>query len=297
MLSPTPMSFKPNPPEPASLPALTGFGVVEARGPDAAAFLQAQTMNDVAALAAGHWHWNGLLTPKGRVIALFALARLAADRFLLVLPDVPADEFAAALRRFVFRRKVVLDHETGLVATAGPAPADGLPPDALREDGARVVLDWSGDAARRALWLLPAGDPALAPAGAGSDHAWTRADLAHGLPRLPASQREAWTPQMLSLERLGAFSLSKGCYPGQEIVARTHYLGQAKRGLARLRGEGLSAGLELRSGDTPVGTVACALPDGSEALAIVSADCPATLSSDAGDCLREPLAGGLRRPA
>lgn len=297
MLSPTPMSFKPNPPAPASLPVLSGFGIVEAMGPDAAAFLQAQTMNDVVALAPGRWQWNGLLTPKGRLVALFALARLAEDRFLLVLPDVPAEEFAAALRRFVFRRKVVLRHETGLVAAAGPAPVDELAPDAVRADDARIVLDWSGDATRRGLWLLPADDPALAPAGPASDEAWTRADLAHGLPRLPASQREAWTPQMLSLERLGAFSLSKGCYPGQEIVARTHYLGQAKRGLVRLRGQGLAPGLELRAGDTPVGTVACASADGSEALAVLSADSPATLSSEAGDCHREPLAGGLRRPA
>lgn len=297
MLSPTPMSFKPIPPEPASLPALSGFGIVEAQGPDAAAFLQAQTMNDVAALAPGHWHWNGVLTPKGRVVALFALARLADDRFLLVLPDMAAAEFAGWLHRFVFRRKLALRHDTGLVAAAGPAPDDDLPAHVLRMHGPAQVLDWSGELGRRGLWLLPSTDPALAPAGAGSDEAWLRADLAHGLPRLPDSQREAWTPQMLSLERLGAFSLTKGCYPGQEIVARTHYLGQAKRGLVRLQGQGLVAGAGLRAGDTPVGTVACATADGSEALAVVSADSPGALSSDAGPCAGQPLAGGLRRPA
>lgn len=296
MLSPTPMSFKPNPPSPASLPALSGFGVVSAQGPDAAAFLQAQTMNDVAALAPGHWHWNGVLTPKGRVVALFALARVADDAFLLVLPDMPAAEFAAWLQRFVFRRKVVLRPAVDRVPAAGPAPDDGLPPDALRPDGPVLVLDWSGEAARRGLWLLPAGHPALAPADAATDEAWLRADLAQGLPRLPASQREAWTPQMLSLERLGAFSLSKGCYPGQEIVARTHYLGQAKRGLARLRGRGLAAGAEVRAGDTLAGTVACATADGAEALAVLSADGQGELSAGAGTCTREPLAAGLRRP-
>ena len=60
---------------------------------------------------------------------------------------------------------------------------------------------------------------------------WFAHDLHAGLPRLPASQREQWTPQQLSLERLHAFSVKKGCYPGQEIVARTHFLGKAKRGL------------------------------------------------------------------
>ena len=67
-------------------------------------------------------------------------------------------------------------------------------------------------------------------------HAGQAFDLEHGLPRLPASQAEHWTPQQLSLERLGAFSVKKGCYPGQEIVARTHFLGKAKRGLALLEG-------------------------------------------------------------
>ncbi len=60
---------------------------------------------------------------------------------------------------------------------------------------------------------------------------WAGAHLRAGIPRLPASQHDKWTPQQLSLDRLDAFSVKKGCYPGQEIVARTHFLGKAKRGL------------------------------------------------------------------
>ena len=67
--------------------------------------------------------------------------------------------------------------------------------------------------------------------GAADAQAWIEQDLRHGLPRLPVSQREAWTPQMLSLQRLRAYSLSKGCYPGQEPVARLHYRGHPNRGL------------------------------------------------------------------
>jgi len=66
---------------------------------------------------------------------------------------------------------------------------------------------------------------------------WRAEDLVHGLPRLDAAQSEQWTPQMLSLERLRAFSVRKGCYPGQEIVARTHFLGKQKRELVLLRGD------------------------------------------------------------
>jgi len=290
------MSFKPNSPLPSSLPALSGFGVVEATGPDAAAFLQAQTMNDVASLVPGRWHWNGLLTPKGRVVALFALLRCDPERFLLLAPDVPAAELASWLQRFVFRRKLALRHEDQPVAAAGPAPDGGLEADAAAVDGPVMVLDWSGDAARRGLWLLPPGAASLAPANEASDETWRGADLAHGLPRLGDGQREAWTPQMLSLERLGAFSLGKGCYPGQEIVARTHYLGQAKRGLARLQGEGLVAGAEVRAGDTPAGTIVCATRDAREGLAVLPVDTPAALSVDGHACRRIALADGLRRP-
>ena len=80
------MTFKTNL-EATRCPALAGFAVVEVEGRGAAAFLQAQSMNDVAALAPGRWQWNGLLTPKGRVMALFALACVADGRFLMVLPD------------------------------------------------------------------------------------------------------------------------------------------------------------------------------------------------------------------
>ena len=81
------MTFKTNL-EAARCPALAGFGVVSVEGRDAAAFLQSQSMNDVSALAPGRWQWNGLLTPKGRVIAIFALACVAQGRYLVVLPDL-----------------------------------------------------------------------------------------------------------------------------------------------------------------------------------------------------------------
>lgn len=289
------MSFKPNLAANACHP-LPGFGVLEVSGPDAAAFLQAQAMNDVTALAPGHWHWSGLLTPKGRVVVLFALVRLAPARFLLVLPDATAEELATRLQRFVFRSKVSLQ-PLAWVAAAGPAP-DGASADAVAGDAdTGLALDMGGEGGPRGLWLLPAGHAALAAPDAGVAAAWQAADLAHGLPRLPEDQREAWTPQMLSLERLGAFSLKKGCYPGQEIVARTHYLGQAKRELVRLGGEGLQPGQPVEAAGQAAGTVVCASGDGREALAVLAADAPAGLTAGGQPCQRLPLREGLRRPA
>lgn len=294
------MSFKQFP-CPDHCPALPGIGVLRAQGRDAAAFLQAQSMNDVSALAVGSWHWNGLLTAKGRVIFLFALARLTADGFVLVAPDAGADELRAHLQRFVFRSKLALE--------AGDAPVAAAAPGAGGEGGNQVLdggdgalgLDLSAEGGARVLWLLPPAHPALGPADQATTAAWRLADLAHGLPRLEPGQREAWTPQMLSLDRLGAFSLKKGCYPGQEIVARTHYLGEAKRGLRRLAAEGpLAEGAEVTGdGGQALGRLAsvAATRDGAEALAVL----PAGLADDAvlasaGGALRLlPLLPGLAR--
>ena len=91
--------------------------------------------------------------------------------------------------------------------------------------------------------------------------AWRQWDLRFGLPRLDASQQEQWTPQQLSLERLRAFSVSKGCYPGQEIVARTHFLGKAKRGLVALCAAApIPSDAEVELDGSPIGRVVSASP-------------------------------------
>lgn len=290
------MTFKTNLPA-ASCPALSGFTVLEVRGVDAAAFLQAQAMNDVAALVPGQWQWNGWLTPKGRVVALFALLRTAPDRLLAVLPDFPAAELQQRLQRFVFRSKLGLRVATDLVAAVGPVVVLPAPDRAGGSDEDGWALDFGGEDGARTLWLLPAGDPALSPPDDAVDRRWHAADLAHGLPRLPPEAVEAWTPQMLSLGRLSAFSLKKGCYPGQEIVARTHYLGQAKRVLVRLAGNGLNPGLAVDGAAGAVGNLVCVGADGREGLAVLAADAAdGPLSIGGEPCRPLPLLGGLARP-
>lgn len=295
MLSPAPMSFKPNP-APGTCPTLPDTGLLRVAGRDAAAFLQSQTMNDVNALVAGRWHWNGLLTPKGRVIALFALLREADDQFLMVLPDYAAADMAAHLKKFVFRSKLSLLPLEDWRACAGPAPSGPDRAVAAGDAGSGWVLDLSGDGAQRGLWLLPVGDPAITEPNPATTHAWRLADLAHGLPRLPAEQREAWTPQMLSLDRLAAYSLKKGCYPGQEIVSRTHYLGQAKRTMARLQADPAPpAGSPVLDGQgRELGTVVCA--QGDELLAVLATTPETGGLAAAGRALaRRELLNGLVR--
>jgi tRNA-modifying protein YgfZ len=300
MLSPGPVTFKAKPPV-QPLPSLATHGLLAVEGPDARAFLQAQLMNDVRSLDAGQWQWNGWLTAKGRVVALMALLCTTADRFVLVLPDFPARELQARLQRYVFRSKVTLSTLAEWTCAAqfddavvGDAPAEL----ATGDDTAGWRLDMSGTSDRRALWLLPPGSALAAPPDAVSSGRWFALDLAHGLPRLPPDGVEAWTPQMLSLERLRAFSLSKGCYPGQEIVARTHYLGKAKRGLALLEGEHFAPGQVLRdAAGVDVGQLACASPDGRLALGVVQREHEhGPLHAAENPVNARPLSTGLARP-
>jgi len=237
--------------------ALPDHDVLAIAGRDAVKFAHAQFMSDVAALAPGHWHWSGWLTPKGRVIALFALLKLDDETLWLLLPDLEAGELAARLRRFVFRSKLELQPRDDLHANGAFAGPERASDAAFARIGAAIELDMGGEGGPRRLRI----DAAPAPGDEDLQVAWSAFDLAHGLPRLQDPQRERWTPQQLSLERLRAFSVKKGCYPGQEIVARTHFLGQAKRGLVALRAAApVPPDAEVQLDGAAIGTVVSASP-------------------------------------
>lgn len=257
--------------------ALPGQSVLEISGRDAPAFMQAQCMNDLAPLTDGHWQWNGWLTPQGRVIALFALLRRDAETLWCVLPDADARALAEKLQRFVFRSKVKLtpldtchvgSFESPVIArgSAFAVPGEG-----------EVELDMGGEGSPRTLLIgcVPAHDDAA------SLTRWDATDLHHGLPRLASDAEPKWTPQQLSLDRLNAYSVKKGCYPGQEIVARTHFLGQAKRGLMLVETtQQVADGAHVSDGTRDIGTVISTA--GNLALAVASLDAaPASIDGHA----------------
>jgi folate-binding protein YgfZ len=210
-------------------------------GSDALPFVQAQVMSDAAALADGGWQWSGWLTPKGRLVAFFALVRVSASHWLAWLPAGGAEALRDRLQRFVFRSKVA-------VAAATGTPALGIWGDAVPQAGvdaasACLQLPDPGPGPSRRLWLFA--DPVDArPCPSHADDAlerrWRLADLQLGLPYVAAgaANSEQFVPAWLSLQRLDAFSVRKGCYPGQEIVARMHFLGQGKRSALRIHGPG-----------------------------------------------------------
>lgn len=279
--------------DPSHAFALPGYRVITLEGRDAEAFAHAQFMSDVKSLGLGQWHWSGWLTSKGRVTALFALLKLSAERIGLLLLDVEPEAFAATLRRYVFRSKVtILAAPHSYICGSFSASREALG-NAIAGDWDRAAeLDLGADGGPRMLRVVtdghvPVNDVALAR--------WTAFDFEHGLPRLPSSQLEQWTPQMLSLQRLRAFSINKGCYPGQEIVARTHFLGQAKRGLALLQADSpIAVGSEVRDGQQALGTVIST--QATLALAVLPLQRDATALSADGVAVRErPLLGGLAR--
>lgn len=276
---------------------LPGHRVLALTGRDAAAFAQAQCMNDVAALPDGHWHWNGWLTPKGRVVALFAVLRLDAQALWLLLPDADPGELAAQLRRFVFRSKVAIDPRPDLEASGAfraPAAARGNALAGAPDTG--LELDLGAAGGPRALRIAPAG---ATPTDAHFATRWAFADLAHGLPRLDATQSGEWTPHMLSLDRLRAFSIRKGCYPGQEIVARTHFLGQSKRGLALLESDApLATGADVHAADRAIGKVVSTASSEDRHLALAVLPLSrgeAPLTADGANVRETPLLDGLAR--
>ena len=157
--------------------------------------------------------------------------------------------------------------------------------------GDTLELDFGGNGGPRCLRIAATEavrDDALAAR-------WRGFDLQHGLPRLRGAQVEAWTPQQLSLDRLRAFSVKKGCYPGQEIVARTHFLGQVKRGLALFHAGGpVAEGASVEAEGRAIGTVACV--QGELALAVVPLDAPVAGLGAGGIVMSgAALLGGLAR--
>ena len=265
-------------------------------GPDALAFAQAQFANDVKLLSDGHWQWNCWLTPKGRVIAIFVLARINGTELLAVLPDVPATNFAQALSRFIFRRKVHIEACTDIKIAANFAS----PSQATGAHLAHVEDCWEFDVGNRTIprtWRL-APSAAVGDADAAMLARWKAVDLAFGLPRLDEPAREQWTPQQLSLERLHAFSMKKNCYPGQEIVARTHFLGKSKRGLALFSADiPPKPGEQLFDGDTQIGSIiSTALAPAAIALAVVSLEAmPGRPHAGQARLEPQPLIDGLAR--
>ena len=236
---------------------LASLGVLRVRGADTVSFLQGQLSNDLTLLCAGRSLLAGYHNPQGRVIALLRVLQLAPDDLLAVLPRELIGPVAQRLARFILRAKVKLADEspqwtvTGLMRApaSDPAAADALPADlngAARSEAALVVC--VAEQPSRWLQLRPAAHASAC--GGGTElptQAWRRLAVAAGEPQVYAATSEQFVAQMLNLDAIGAVAFDKGCYTGQEVIARAHYRGRVKRRLQRFVTRGAAL---LQPGDT-----------------------------------------------
>jgi hypothetical protein len=269
---------------------VTDLGLIAVAGADAAGFLHNQLTNDVEHLGSGEARLAGFCTPKGRLQATFLIWGDPEGTVWLQLPRAIQAPLQKRLSMFVLRAKARLrdaTEEDAVSAVIGIGGAKGesvlraqgfaLPaaPYALaRSERGTLIRLADAFGAPRYLWLASpdaatAALPALAADLAlGGNAAWHLAAIHAGVPQVTAATQEQFVPQMINLELLGGVNFRKGCYPGQEIVARSQYLGKLKRrtALASVENPAARAGDEVFSTadpDQPCGMVVNAAPNGA----------------------------------
>ncbi|MHB0918294.1 MAG: CAF17-like 4Fe-4S cluster assembly/insertion protein YgfZ [Thiobacillus sp.] len=222
---------------------LSQLGVIALRGEDTATFLQGQLTNDVRTLHADGAQWSGYCSPKGRLLGNFLMWRQGEDYCLQLSGDI-LPGVLKRLSMFIMRAKVqgrdasvenVRLAVAGKQALAAVTAAMGAVPDTamhaiageagqvIRVGDDKFVLSIAPERAA-AVWL--ALRESATPVGA---PVWDWLRLNAGIPMIVAATQEQFVPQMVNLEVIGGVSFQKGCYPGQEIVARSQYLGKLKR--------------------------------------------------------------------
>lgn len=306
---------------------LPHLGILRATGEEATKFLQSQLTNDFALLGSNQARLAAFCSAQGRMQASFIGVKLAADDVLLICSKDLLERTLKRLSMFVLRAKVKLSDATASFALFGLA-GDAVTTLAGADAAGPARTPWAcqsvgnahliqlhpavdGDArAPRALWLAPAGTPA--PAATSLRHEdWLWGEVLSGVATVSALTFEAFVPQMLNYESLDGINFKKGCYPGQEVVARSQFRGAIKRRAVRVHSPvPLSAGQDIFDAAEPeqaCGVVAQAaavpahhrqgaLPDGFDAIVVLqTAHAQAQLQTADGALLMpRPLPYALR---
>jgi len=291
---------------------LLAEGLILVSGEEAQTFLQGQLSNDVTEASPAQSQLAAYCTPKGRVLATLLLW-VAREAYALQLPRELVDGIAKRLQMYVLRSQVrlgVASDQMALVGVTGDEATDlvhrelGIPLSSAYAVGASDGITGIALPGKRVQLVMEVGRGIemwdrlarhCVPVG---QEAWDWPAIAGGIPTVTAATQDQFVPQMLNLELLGGVSFRKGCYPGQEIVARTQHLGQVKRRLVRFAvPEGAAAGAALFTDGQPAGTVVNAAPSpngGWELLAVVQIE--AAQANYAGAPLRLGTEGPVLRP-
>ncbi|MCE5360460.1 folate-binding protein [Candidatus Igneacidithiobacillus taiwanensis] len=255
-------------------PLTDSLGALHVHGPDADKFLQSQFSNDLLSLPRGAGQWSSYSTAKGRMIANFFLWRGENGLFLFLARDL-VEEVAQRLRKFRMMAKAEIET---VAADVWGLWGTGLDPAGLAEHtgiAALAPLPWPVPAALLLVSDAASVGDTLAklPATATTANDWWVAAIRAGTGFITRASSEQIIPQELNLEVLGGINFKKGCYPGQEIVARSHYLGVLKRQCYLVVADvPLEPGQEVFApsmGEQPVGMVINTATEGNEHLALV----------------------------
>lgn len=231
-----------------SISDLSPLGLIRIRGEDVDQFLQGQLTNDIAQVDANHSQLSGYCSPKGRMLASFRIVQRGDERYL-ILPRERLDAVLKRLQMFVLMSRVELSDasaELALIEISGECASDLLPIDPpVGDNDVNTLDDYSvirvpGDRPRfqvlappdriQALW-----EEAAATATPTAFSSWLLLDIRAGIPSVWESTADLFIPQMANLQALKGVSFTKGCYTGQEVVARMQYLGKLKRRMYRLK--------------------------------------------------------------
>jgi tRNA-modifying protein YgfZ len=223
---------------------LTSLGVLRIKGSDALSFLQGQLSNDMQLVQAGRCVLAACSNSSGRVLAILRVfAR--GDEILALLPKELVSGMLLHLRKYVLRAKVQIEDASEVLAVGG------IGTEALRNAGfalpAAAACAQVGDLTLAAVpgdggrfWVLGPAAALLQQLGwqdsenAPWEQRWRWHDVQAGLPQIYANCSEAFVAQMLNLDLLQGISFTKGCYTGQEIIARAQHLGRIKRRLFKV---------------------------------------------------------------
>jgi len=219
---------------------LTQLGVLTVAGKDAASFLQGQITCNVHDITDNKSTLGAICNPKGRVITTFLLVK-RDDVYLLLLPVELLAAIKKRLQMYILRSAVTLTDSSDELCLIGSCQLDvktstndqfgnitrqqnRLTIDLSRQVNRQLLIKDAEDA--QLFWQEQTSEHGYQPA---SSEVWRSLDIIDGIPWLTTATSEEYIPQMLNLDTLGGVSFTKDCYTGQEIVARTHYLGKAKR--------------------------------------------------------------------
>ncbi|MFT7234698.1 MAG: folate-binding protein YgfZ [Methylophagaceae bacterium] len=223
--------------------ALDDLGSLSISGDDSHAFLQNLLTNDITLLAIGQSQYSGLCNPKGRLLALFLIIRTAETNYQLIMPKALCGPIAKRLGMYILRSKVKLSNDSEKMVCLGLTQSSTLGPELALGDSLEAENYYTTklpSSAASGRWLVMCQSEVvvelaetLVRQGYQNQHAdyWQWLDITSGLASIFPSTQEKFTPQQLNLDLTEVVNFKKGCYPGQEVVARLYYLGKPNRRL------------------------------------------------------------------